>query len=56
MIASNTKTGLGNILVSSLNKMAWNKNQRSGKMPKDITRIPILNNLFSLIFDPLKCL
>ena len=53
MIASRTKTGLGNNLVSSLNKMAWNKNQKRGKMPKDMTRIPTLNNLFSLIFDPL---
>ena len=52
MIASITRIGLGKTFVSSLNNIAWDKNQKRGNNPREMTLIPMLNNLFSLIFIP----
>ena len=51
-IASITRTGLGKVLLSSLNKIAWDKNHDKGNMPNAINLIPILNILEFLISNP----
>tara|TARA_B100000161_G_scaffold41928_1_gene25628 strand:+ start:388 stop:567 length:180 start_codon:yes stop_codon:yes gene_type:complete len=54
MIASITRIGLGKTFVSSLNRIAWDKNQKRGNTPMEITLIPTLKSLLSLISNPLK--
>tara|TARA_Y100000992_G_scaffold98723_1_gene63876 strand:- start:208 stop:411 length:204 start_codon:yes stop_codon:yes gene_type:complete len=51
-IARRIKSGLGKIFVSSLNKIACDKNHDKGNMPNAINLIPILNILEFLISNP----
>ncbi len=54
MIASITRIGLGKTFVSSLNRIACDRNQKSGNMPREITLIPTLKSLLSLMSNPLQ--